>query len=170
MKKMKNSNSKFLLIIMILFLAACSSGGSDDDGPIVINPPIDNPIDDPINGDLAGGYKGTWTSVTPTTSFNGFPISARFTSNADETRLTGEFFAASGFKVCCSTGDNDGTMAMDINGTTISNFTFNDVITNCSGNFIGSGIISGIEFIIDFTGTDCDGEHVGQMIFEKIEN
>ena len=45
---------------------------------------------------------------------------------------------------------------------------FTDTIVDCEGNFSGDGMIDANgNFIIDFTGNDCDGDHVGQLLFIK---
>ena len=50
----------------------------------------------------------------------------------------------------------------------INGFSFNDQIVDCTGNFGGTGVINSMgAFVIDFTGNDCDGDHVGQIVLSK---
>jgi hypothetical protein len=119
---------------------------------------------------LEGDYSGTWNSTTDMDiTYTNFAISAKFRfANADKTRLSGEFFARSS-----STGDNDGTMLINLDGDSISSFSFNDTLEGCTGTFSGSGSITSKDpytLQIDFTGNDCDGNHEGQLIFKRINN
>lgn len=118
---------------------------------------------------LSGEYTGTWDSTTPTVTFSGFPITAKFVvSSSNPNRINAEFFATDSYVSCCSTNPNDGTMVINLDGSTITSFTFNDTIVDCEGSFTGSGIIDATgTFVIDFTGDDCDGAHVGQLKFKK---
>ena len=60
-------------------------------------------------------------------------------------------------------------MNVEFDGDTITSFYYNDVITDCSGVFTGSGGIRASDraFVINFTGNDCDGDHVGQIVLKK---
>ena len=159
MKKEKTFLMNKLMIILLLFcFVGCSS--SDDDSPEEKQEEVS----------LEDKYVGTWNSVTPTATFTDVPISAKLKlveGNAD--RLIGELFISSDFTVCCSSGSNDGTLTIDFDGDTITLFHYTDVITGCSGAFDGAGSIRADgAFVIDFTGNDCDGSHVGQFILKKI--
>ncbi|MFT5751130.1 MAG: hypothetical protein ACI828_001373 [Flavobacteriales bacterium] len=119
---------------------------------------------------LSGNYFGTWDSTTPTVTFTGFAITAKFVVNAsNSSRIDADFFATDNYTSCCSTTNpNDGTMRINLDGSAITSFTFNDTIVDCEGSFTGSGFIDATgAFVIDFTGNDCDGAHVGQLIFRK---
>ena len=59
-----------------------------------------------------------------------------------------------------------------VKGDTITDFVFNEKLTEymggCSGKFTGSGRVNfGGQIEIDFTGTDCRGEHVGTLTLYK---
>lgn len=124
---------------------------------------------------LEGNYLGTWNSSTDQNIvFTDFGVSAKFEfANAAQTRLNGEFFATTAFSSCCNSGDNDGSMILDLDGNDIISFSFNDIITNCTGNFSGTGSITSITpytIQINFTGNDCDGNHTGQLNFRRLDN
>ena len=142
-----------------------SSSCSSDDG----NEPQQMEEEDPVEEIFTGDYRGTWNSVTPSITFTDFAISARFVvSNSNPNRINADFFATSNFTSCCSTNANDGTMIINLDGNTITSFSFTDTIVDCEGNFSGNGIIDeNGSFVIDFTGNDCDGDHVGQLLFIK---
>ena len=150
------SINKLFLIVVILFFAACSGDGDD---PITVIPPVTTT--------LAGDYSGTWDSTTPTASFFGVDVSARLTSNAQETRLSGPFFISPNLEPCCG-ASNDGRIIIELDGNTITSFTYADAIPGCTGNFSGTGEISSTgAIVINFTGTDCDGEHIGELFLTK---
>jgi len=146
------------IVCLCLFISSCSS----DDG----NEPVQME-EDPVEESFTGDYRGTWNSVTPSVTFTDFPISARFVVSASNpNRIDAEFFATSNFTSCCSTNANDGTMIINLDGNTITSFSFTDTIVDCEGSFSGDGMINANgNFIIDFTGNDCDGDHVGQLLF-----
>ncbi len=154
---MKNllTNNKWFLIVAILFFSACGGDGTDPT------------IEPPIATTLAGDYSGTWDSTTPSATFSGVSVSARLTANAQETTLSGPFFISSNFVSCCGS-TNDGTIRIIIDGNTITSFTYTDTISGCSGNFSGTGEInSNGALVIDFTGMDCDGDHIGKLVLTK---
>lgn len=160
---MKNLNVKtiFLCISLILFFS-CSS--NDDDNT------EEEQKEEVQEITLEGDYSGTWNSTTDMDiTYTNFAISAKFIfSNTDKTRLSGEFFAGSS-----SFGDNDGTMLINLDGDSISSFSFNDTLIGCTGTFTGNGSITSKDpytLQIDFTGNDCDGNHIGQMIFKRLNN
>jgi len=161
---------KFKILFFLLFpLTICLSCG-DDDGEEQMEQ-----MEEEVEITLEGDYRGTWDSTTDMDiTYDGFPISAKFRfAGNSETRLSGEFFATSNFSSCCSDNANDGTMFLDLDGDTITDFDFNDTITDCTGTFSGTGsIISNDPYTleINFTGNDCDGNHIGQMIFIRVNN
>ena len=170
---MKNvlSINKLLSIILLVLLTACSGSGGDGSNAIIIDP-------DPVGGggdgssdnsnSLSGNYRGLWNSTTPSVTFTDFPVSAKFVVNADNTIINAEFFANSSLSANTTSG-NHGTMVIRLDGKTITSFNFNDTIPGCTGSFSGSGTINSFGvFIINFTGNDCDGNHVGVLTFEKI--
>lgn len=154
-----------LFLSSSIFFTACSS--SDDDTPAAEEP------EEVVT--LEGNYSGTWSSDTDMDiTYTNFAISARLKfANEEKTRLNGEFFATSSFVSCCESGDNDGTMVFVLDGMQITSFSFNDIITDCTGNFSGTGTITSenpYRLEVDFTGNDCDGNHIGKMIFTKLNN
>ena len=157
--------NKWLLILAISFMGCSGSDDSSDD-----NPKQEEEEEEVEEATLEGDYTGGWSSTTPTATFSGVPVSARLTfQGTNENRLVGAFFISSNFTVCCSSGDNDGTLIIDFDGTSITSFRYNDVITGCSGTFTGDGFIRSSDgaLIISFTGNDCDGDHVGEIILWK---
>lgn len=160
MKKEKIFSMNKSLIILLLF---CFVGCSSDDSP------EEKPEEEEVT--LDNKYVGTWNSVTPTATFTDVPISAKLQPvEGNANRLIGELFISSNFTVCCSSGSNDGTLTIDFDGDTITLFHYSDVITGCSGAFDGTGSIRADgAFVINFTGNDCDGSHVGQFILKKVK-
>lgn len=163
---MKNIKQKtvFLLFASIIVLS-CSS---DDSSP-------EQEQNEEKEVTLEGDYVGTWNSSTDMDIvYSDFGISAKFKfANSTNERLSGEFFATTGFNSCCNSGDNDGTMIINLDGDNITSFSFNDIITDCTGTFSGNGSITSknpFTLQIDFTGNDCDGNHTGQLIFKRINN
>ena len=149
---------KLIFVFMLPILTLCLMGCKSDD---------DQAPQEDLRY-LRGNYVGTWNSVTPSQTYTDFNISARIQISATN-EVTGTFFYTKNFNVCCSEGENDGTFKMEVNGNTITTFRLDDVQTDCTGVFIGSGTISESEdtLVIDFTGDDCKGDHVGQMILVK---
>mgnify|MGYP001080707895 CR=1 FL=1 len=158
---MRNYNlTKTIILVALITFMGCSK--DDGDGGTTPPPPVSNTLE--------GNYTGTWSSTTPTATFNGVSVSAKLQYSGSNTdNLIGEFFISGDYTVCCSAGSNDGTLDIDFDGDTITAFHYNDVITGCSGVFTGSGEIRATDkaFVIDFTGNDCDGSHVGQIILRK---
>ncbi len=148
----------FVLIALGLLGISCSSDDSSSLEPI---PPVVTTLD--------GNYKGTWSSTTPSATFTNVPISAKLQFAGSNNILVGDFFVSGNFTVCCSSGSNDGTLTINMDGDDITSFHYNDVITGCSGVFDGTGIVRENDkaLVIDFTGTDCDGDHVGQIVLKK---
>lgn len=164
MKSKTQTFGQLLLVILMVFMSSCSSSDDDSSTP-------DTPPPPPVGEDtLKGNYRGTWNSTTPTATFVDFLISVKINgenTNGNSTTLTGEFFATSSFTSCCGNA-NDGTIVINLDGNTITSFSFNDQIVDCTGNFSGSGEVNSEgDFIIDFTGNDCDGNHVGQIVLSK---
>lgn len=158
---MKKFKTLFFLLFPLVICLSCS----DDEGP---EEEMEEMEEQEIT--LEGDYTGTWNSTTDLDiTYTDFPISAKFVfGNVAKTRLNGEFFARSS-----STGDNDGTMVIVLDGDNISSFSFNDTLIDCTGTFSGSGSITSknpFTLQIDFTGEDCDGNHVGQLIFKRTNN
>jgi len=154
----------FRIVFFILFPITIGLSCSDD------GPDEEKEQQEEQEVTLEGDYVGTWNSTTDMDiTYTNFAISAKFKfANTDKTRLSGEFFARSS-----STGTNDGTMQIVLDGDSISSFNFNDTIIDCTGTFSGSGSITSKDpytLEIDFTGNDCDGNHVGQLRFTRIKN
>ncbi len=147
-----------LLVLIAICLSGCSSGNDDS---------LEQQQEDEVT--LEGNYRGTWSSTTASATFSNVSVSAKLQFGGADNILTGSFFISSDYTVCCSAGENDGTLVIDFDGDTITSFNYNDVITNCSGTFNGTGHIrtSDKALVIDFTGNDCDGDHVGQIVLIK---
>lgn len=145
----------FILPILFLAMIGCSS---DDD----------EKVQQGDLKDLEGYYIGTWNSVTPSSTYTDFGISAKIRVS-DSNEITGAFFYTTSFEVCCSEGDNDGTFTMKVDDKTITSFRLDDIQTDCSGVFTGRGTLREGDdaLVIDFTGDDCKGDHVGQIILVK---
>jgi len=158
MKKEKPFLMNKLFIVIAICFMGCS-GGSDDS----------QEEEQQEETTLEGNYRGTWNSTTPSATFTNVSVSAKLKFGGSTNTLTGSFFISSDFTVCCSAGDNDGTLVINFDGETITAFNYNDVITNCSGTFTGTGTVrtSDKALVIDFTGNDCDGDHVGQIVLIK---
>lgn len=157
---MNHNNSMLvtLLFCILIFTLGCEKATDTE---------IEEEIEEMFEGH-EGKYPGGWTSTTPITSYTNYPISGIFRySNSDKTKIRAEFFATGNYKSCCDL-DNDGIMTFEIVNDSIKNFYFDDKVLDCEGQFRGSGIVaeSG-NIIIDFTGNDCDGDHVGTLTFRK---
>ena len=84
-------------------------------------------------------------------------------------QFRGAFYISNNFTSCCNSGSDDGTITFEVSGDEISNFVWNDIIPNCEGTFEGTGMITSENtFTVDFTGTDCDGDHVGSLRLAKL--
>lgn len=151
-------NRSFFILTLLIAFSCSSSDDSEDTG-------------DPVTADgFKGEYTGTWNSTTPSITYSDYPVSITIEqerTSGGETTLSGPFFATASNVSCCGSTD-DGSVVIKIVDNTIISFTFNDRIVDCTGNFTGSGRIeSGGVLVIDFTGNDCDGDHVGTMRFRK---
>ncbi len=156
---MKSPFAISFFALLILSTLSCSS--SDDPEEIIMQEQA---------AGFIGDYTGTWNSTTPSVTYTDYPVSITIEQervNGDEIILSGPFFATANQVSCCGSPD-DGSVVIKISGDQITSFSFNDRIVDCTGNFTGSGSVSSNgTLIIDFTGQDCDGEHVGQMRFRK---
>ena len=161
---MKKLNlAKSIILIALMTFMGCSKDDGEVNGGTTQAPPVDTSI-------LSGNYTGSWNSTTATATFGGVSVSAKLKYVGSNTeKLTGEFFISGNYTVCCSAGSNDGTLIIEFDGDTITSFRYNDVITDCSGIFDGNGEIRSTDraLVINFTGNDCDGDHVGQIILKK---
>ena len=162
-KHMKSFMKLFVITTILILGFSCSK---DDEGS------KEKEEDKLIT--LEGDYRGSWSSTTDMDiTYDNFGISAKLAfSNSTEDRLTGEFFATSSLASCCVAGENDGTLVLDLDGDDITAFRLNSKVQNCTGDFIGSGTItSGSPYTlkINFTGNDCDGNHIGEMVFARTE-
>ena len=150
-----SSFRNWLPFLFIIILSACSTtevAPQSDDTPKTLD----------------GKYVGGWTSTTQFTSFSNFPISIDLILSADKTKLTGDFYATVNYSSCCNSGTSDGRISIALDGDIITSFSLNVVIPDCTGNFSGSGEIKpNGNLVIDITGKDCDGDHVGQLVFRK---
>lgn len=153
---LKNING--LLAIIPVFLLVSVISCSSDDTQVT---PEDLSY-------LEGDYVGTWNSKTPTVAYIDFGISSKI-QVSDTNEITGVIFYTKDFTVCCSEEENDGTFKMEINSGAIKSFVLNDTQTNCIGTFKGTGKLREVDkaLVIDFTGDDCRGDHIGQIILVK---
>lgn len=126
--------------------------------------------DDPASDELVlttGDYTGKWNSTTATAKFTNLSISARI-KEVSAGKFEGALFISNNFTSCCNSGKDDGAIHFTVNGTTITDFVWDDIIPDCTGTFMGTGTItSNNGFRIEFTGTDCDGDHVGDLTLSK---
>jgi len=155
--KSKLTTSLWLSIVIAFFFMSCSS---DEVAPII--------EEEPEVETLTGNYTGGWTSTTQTTSFTNFPISAKLTADPEERFLSGGFFATASYTSCCSSGANDGSISIALDGDSITSFSLSVIIPDCEGFFRGAGVVTATgNLVIDITGNDCDGDHIGQLVFRK---
>jgi hypothetical protein len=155
--KNKRTIGIWLSFIIIFFLTSCSDA---DVAPTV--------EEEPAVETLTGNYTGGWTSTTQTTSFTNYLISAKLTADPQQRFLSGGFFATPNFTTCCNSGANDGSISIVLAGDSITSFSLSVIIPDCGGFFRGTGVVSATgNLVIDITGNDCDGDHVGQLVFRK---
>ena len=161
MKTIKILFSSIRVTLCLAFISFAVISCSSDEAP------IENPEPE-VEETLVGSYNGTWNSTTPSVTFTDFPISFEFTNvNPDETSISAVFYAGLNLTSCCGSA-NDGTASIGLNGNEITSFSLTSTVVDCAGTFTGSGTIdSQGNFIIDFTGSDCDGDHIGQLRVRK---
>ena len=170
---MKANKQSFLIgfksILFILwgtFLIACDS----TDEPDVVEDPEEVPQE--IFSLEAGDFEGQWTSRTATATFEGLSITARVRIESDSI-ATGELFISSNFTSCCGSDGidgSDGSISFTVSDNRVKSFIWDDVIPNCEGTFNGSGRLAADNSIeVNFTGTDCDGNHTGSLTLKRIE-
>ncbi|MFK7952697.1 MAG: hypothetical protein AB8B73_07595 [Ekhidna sp.] len=154
--KVKAYASKHSFIFLITLSLFSNTSCNEDD------PSLDDELK---NEAIEGEYKGRWISEATRADFN-VQVSSEIIKSGDN-YFSGSFYISNDFTPCC--GDvNDGTIAFNIESDSILNFIFNDVIPGCIGTFSGSGVISDSgRLAIEFTGNDCDGDHVGRIWLEK---
>lgn len=160
MKQNKITRKGYRVFALILpFLLLGVMGCSSDD---------ENKIVDQDLTYLKGNYVGTWNSKTPIKDYVDFPISARVLTS-DNNELTGTFFYTRNFSVCCSDAEYDGTFTAKIDGKVVKSFRLDDVQRDCEAVFTGTGIVRDGDnaLVVDITGTDCKGAHVGQIILVR---
>ena len=151
---MKTINVLPILIVFLLLGSSCKT----DDNTTNTEPDMEEQT-------IAGDYSGRWSSITPLNTYDQIPASIRIQATADPNRFIGQFYFTSSFVSCCNSGDSDGSITIDIEGSTITSFTYTDIIPNCNGSFSGTGTISDSGTItINFTGSDCEGEHTGGVL------
>lgn len=114
----------------------------------------------------AGDYTGIWNSSTGSRTFSNLKISAEITEPTPG-NFRGSFYISGNFRSCCG-GVDDGTITFTVSDKEIVDFVWDDTINNCTGTFNGTGIITSKDAIrIEFTGTDCDGNHTGNLTLSK---
>ena len=162
---MKSIWKCFLLLPLVISLS-CSS----DDGAAETEEMGEEMEEEIGEITLEGEYRGTWSSTTDLgITFSGVTISAIFEfTDETETSLRGWFFLSAAPRAI---SENLGTMRISLDGNAITSFRFFDTIPDCNGDFTGTGSITSenpFTLEIDFTGEDCDGNHVGQLVFTRI--
>ena len=158
MKFSKPVNHFFVVTLTsIMLFSSCS--GDDEEQQVVEE-----------TNTVEGRYVGGWNSNPPTANvYENEPISAIITMSG-ENEFTGEFFFSNAHVPCCGGDGNNGTIMMSIDGTTITSWSYDDTIPGCPGRFMGSGTIaSDGRLLIDFTGSDCEGEHADASLFLRKE-
>jgi len=154
------NNIRFRLNCMAILLSTflMISCGSDDN----------NDDDDQPTPEESNRYRGLWNS---TTSLNRTFSDVAVSGTIDEVstgNFRGEFFISGNFTPCCGEF-NDGTVSFTIEEGKITSFTYFDSIPNCPGTFNGSGVVNTDgSLLIDITGTDCDGDHVGTISLSNL--
>jgi hypothetical protein len=117
---------------------------------------------------LIGAYTGTWND----NFYTNFAISWRINSLTNG-QLVGELFYTGNFTPCCNaaTGGtgNDGVIELELDESNleISSYIYRQDLTTymggCPGFYEGTGSYDQFSFAlsIDYTGSDCDGNHTG---------
>ncbi|MEO9966393.1 MAG: hypothetical protein ABJF11_11425 [Reichenbachiella sp.] len=155
------NTAKFVLII---FLASTFVSCGNEDGE---SDPVKEETED-IS--LEEKYSGTWSSTLPNKVYDKIAVSFILTPDEDSNTWTGEFFFTAGYTACCDGGKNNGTLELVIEDNVITSFEYDDTVPGCGGTFTGSGVVDGDILDIDFTGSDCEGEHTqGKMQLTKRE-
>lgn len=116
----------------------------------------------------AGNYRGSWNSTIPTATFTDLPISAKILE-VTSGNFEGEFFISGNFVSCCNSGANDGTIGFSMDKNDLNDFSWDDIIPNCTGTFTRTGELTDENAIsISITGIDCNGNHTGTINLSKI--
>ncbi|MEO0340671.1 MAG: hypothetical protein AAF242_15855 [Bacteroidota bacterium] len=118
------------------------------------------------NNPLIGKYVGLWNDAI----YTDFSVSIEITSGS-ETSASGVLYYSPSFTPCCSNPENDGRISFDFNPETqeIENFTYDQRLANynggaCNATYRGDGEIQGLRLLLNFTGSDCDGDHGNGLI------
>ncbi|NNF34469.1 MAG: hypothetical protein HKN68_10195 [Saprospiraceae bacterium] len=149
---------KLIICLLAIQFMACSN---EDTGPIEMEEEEEE-MEITIDGD----YTGTWDDNI----YTSFPISAKISESRKDFYSGPFFYSQNGsFVPCCmDTGDN-GSISFEVKGDSIINFQYDQDLQfymgGCPGLYKGSGTINSNGWLlIDFTGDDCDGTHVGGKI------
>lgn len=118
---------------------------------------------------LEGKYIGSWDDNL----YTDFGISAELTFS--QNRLSGPFYYSASFTACCG-GSDDGSIAITLDGNTITLFRYVQSLDSfmggaCDGLYSGDGMVENLTSLsINFTGEDCEGAHTGgKIVLERIE-
>lgn len=115
-------------------------------------------------------YSGHWSSTLPQKTYDKISISLKITPEEDSNSWTGEFFFTAGYVPCCNGEANNGTLTLTIENDVVTSFKYDDTIPGCPGIFEGSGQINEDILEINFSGSDCEGEHKdGKMVLTKAQ-
>jgi hypothetical protein len=152
---MNNKIKNLLLLLFILFIVASCSDETKME---------QEKEEEEIS--IAGDYTGTWDDNI----YTAFPISAKL-SESRTNHYNGPFFYSQNgsFVPCCMDSGNNGQISFEVKGDSIINFIYNQNLQfymgGCPGIYTGSGTINDSGWLlIDFTGDDCDGTHMGGKI------
>ena len=115
---------------------------------------------------LIGEYIGLWNDAI----YTNFQISLKIT-NGDADSANGVLYYSGNFTPCCSNPSNDGTISFDYDSQTnkIETFRYNQKLANylggeCNAVYSGDGEVKGLRLLINYTGSDCDGDHGDGLI------
>lgn len=117
-----------------------------------------------------GRYRGVWdSSATNGANFNDLNVTAIINNGEVEGNFTGSLFISGNFTSCCGAQGNngDGAISISISERQVT-FLWDDVIPGCEGTFNGVGtLVENDRITLNLTGTDCDGDHTGTLVFFK---
>ncbi len=117
-----------------------------------------------------GRYSGVWnSSVVNGPNFSDLGVTSIINNGDVAGNFTGSLFITNNFTSCCgSQGNNgDGLITISISNNQVT-FLWDDVIPGCEGTFNGTGTLDEEDkIVLNLTGTDCDGDHIGTLVLTK---
>ena len=176
-------NSMYLLFMISLFLVSCDEIDfipEDSETPIgTCTDGILNQNEEAIDcGGICsacaeaitfeeGEYRGLWNSIAENGSVYTDLFLTAIITEVSEGEFTGSLYISDDFTSCCDTpGDNgDGPLTISIVDGNV-NFTWSEVNPGCIGEFRATGMLTETNrLLLDLTGNDCEGDHVGSIEF-----